>query len=138
MLRPAGAFVDYRTALFVARQPSFTAFPEQRTSRRLRLNGMKILMVHNFYQQRGGEDIEFHAEKALLESNGHQVPVYIRQNDEIKGYGPVEKASLPFRTVWAWDSSKQMRKLVDTEKPDVVHFHNTFPLVSPSAYSACR
>ena len=95
-------------------------------------------MVHNFYQQRGGEDIAFHAEKALLESNGHQVPVYIRQNDEIKRYGPVEKASLPFRTVWAWDSSKQMRKLVDTEKPDVVHFHNTFPLVSPSAYSACR
>ncbi len=64
--------------------------------------------------------------------------MYIRQNDEIKRYGPVEKASLPFRTVWAWDSSKQMRKLVDTEKPDVVHFHNTFPLVSPSAYSACR
>ncbi len=98
----------------------------------------KVLLVHNRYQQRGGEDSVMQAEKALLSAAGHEVAEYSRHNDEIVNYGLWQKATLAPRTVWAWDSYRQLKTLLQTEKPDLAHFHNTFPLISPAAYEACR
>jgi glycosyltransferase involved in cell wall biosynthesis len=99
---------------------------------------MKILLVHNSYQQPGGEDVVFEQERQMLERAGHQVSVYIRHNDEIKGYGLWRKAGLALQTVWAPDGYRAVRALLKRAKPDVAHFHNTFPLISPAAYYACR
>jgi glycosyltransferase involved in cell wall biosynthesis len=99
---------------------------------------MKILLVHNSYQQPGGEDVSTRAEKALLAAAGHRVVEYLRHNGEIIAYGLVKKASLPLRTVWAWDSHREIKALIDRERPDLAHFQNTFPLISPAAYYACR
>lgn len=99
---------------------------------------MKILLVHNSYQQPGGEDVVFRAEHDLLAEAGHRVSVYVRSNHEISGYNFFQKASLGPRVVWAWDSLQEIRQIIAGERPDVAHFHNTFPLVSPSAYFACR
>lgn len=99
---------------------------------------MKIILVHNSYQQPGGEDVVFHAEHDLLTSAGHCISVYARTNREISGYNVFEKASLMPRTLWAWDTLEEMRQIIAAECPDIVHFHNTFPLVSPSAYFACH
>lgn len=99
---------------------------------------MRILLVHNRYQQPGGEDQVFEAEKALLERAGHQVVVYERHNDEIKAYSFIGKLGLVKRTLWAGDSLRAIRDLLRRERPAVVHFHNTFPLISPAAYAACR
>jgi glycosyltransferase involved in cell wall biosynthesis len=99
---------------------------------------MKILLVHNSYQQPGGEDIVFEQERQMLERAGHQVSVYVRHNDEIKGYGLWRKAGLALQTVWASDGYGDVRALLKRAKADVAHFHNTFPLVSPAAYYACR
>ena len=98
---------------------------------------MKILLVHNYYKLRGGEDEVFEREKQLLVSAGHEVMEYTRHNDEINRYGLLEVATLPLRTIWAWDSCRDFRELLQREKPDVAHFHNTFPLISPSAYYSC-
>jgi glycosyltransferase involved in cell wall biosynthesis len=99
---------------------------------------MKILLVHNAYQQPGGEDVVYENEKSLLQMAGHRVSTYIRHNDEILGYSGLQMARLAPRTIWAWDTLREMRKQITCERPDVVHFHNTFPLISPSAYLACR
>jgi glycosyltransferase involved in cell wall biosynthesis len=99
---------------------------------------MKILIVHNFYQLPGGEDTVLRNETELLVAAGHEVTSYIRDNDEIKQYRWREKATLPARTLWAWDSYAGIRGLLERSKCDVAHFHNTFPLVSPAAYYACR
>lgn len=99
---------------------------------------MKILLVHNSYQQNGGEDVVFSAEHDLLTAAGHCVSVYARSNHEISGYNCLQKASLAPRAIWAWDTLKEIRQIVTAERPDVAHFHNTFPLVSPSAYFACQ
>jgi glycosyltransferase involved in cell wall biosynthesis len=99
---------------------------------------MKILLVHNSYQQPGGEDIVFEQERQMLERAGHQVSLYVRHNDEIKGYGLWRKAGLALQTVWASDGYGDVRALLKRAKADVAHFHNTFPLVSPAAYYACR
>ncbi len=98
---------------------------------------MKILIVHNHYQSGGGEDEVFRREKQLLVSAGHDVVEYTRHNDEIERYGLLKTASLAGRTVWAFDSHREVSKLLKRESPVVAHFHNTFPLISPSAYYAC-
>ena len=33
---------------------------------------------------------------------------------------------------------RELGELVRRERPNVAHFHNTFPLITPSAYAACR
>jgi len=99
---------------------------------------MKILLVHNSYQHHGGEDVVFNNEKNLLSAAGHHVSTYTRNNEEINGYGWMKQVSLAPRTVWAWDSLKEMRRRIADERPDITHFHNTFPLISTSAYLACH
>jgi glycosyltransferase involved in cell wall biosynthesis len=99
---------------------------------------MKILLVHNFYKSDGGEDVVFRSECELLRAAGHDVTTYTRSNNEIGSYGLWQRASLAPRTLWARDSYKELRRLIISSRPDVVHFHNIFPLISPAAYLACR
>jgi len=99
---------------------------------------MKILLVHNEYQQRGGEDVVFEQEKRILERAGHDVITYCRSNHEIEELSVVERAGLLVHTVWAGDTRRDLSALLALENPDVVHVHNTFVMISPSVYSACR
>ena len=98
---------------------------------------MPVLLVHNRYQRRGGEDIVFETERALLERKGHEVSVYERHNDEIAGYTAWKKMGLARRTVWANDSAAAIRKILARHRPQVALFYNTFPLISPSTYYEC-
>jgi glycosyltransferase involved in cell wall biosynthesis len=101
----------------------------------MRINKMRILVVHNYYQQTGGEDQIFATECALLEARGHEVRRYTVHNDQIKGMNPLLLAKA---TVWNSDIYQQLRTLVHQERPQIVHFHNTFPLISPAAYYAVK
>ena len=103
---------------------------------------MKIIQVHNYYQQAGGEDAVVEAERAMLERDGNIVIPYYRSNDDISASGnkliaisQLLKASV--NTLWNHQTYREFRKLLQAEKPDVVHCHNTFPLISPSIYWAC-
>jgi len=98
---------------------------------------MKILLVHNSYQQPGGEDVVFSQERQLLERAGHQVLTYSRSNWEIAGYSALKLVALGGRMMWARDSRREIASLLHRQKPDLVHVHNTFLMVSPSIYSAC-
>jgi len=95
---------------------------------------MRILIVHNYYQQHGGEDTVFEAETQLLKEKGHEVITYTTSNKEI----PSNKVKLAADTVWSFEQRKSLRELLKKEKPDVAHFHNTFMKISPSAYYACK
>ncbi len=99
---------------------------------------MKILVAHNFYQGRGGEDAVCEAEIRLLQEAGHEVIEYFVHNDEIRDYPFVQKANLGWRTLWSDRANRELRAILAKVSPDVAHFHNTFPLISPSAYYACR
>jgi glycosyltransferase involved in cell wall biosynthesis len=99
---------------------------------------MKILLVHNTYQQPGGEDVVFSQERQLLERAGHQVLTYCRSNWEIAGYSSLELLASVGRMTWARDAQREIASLIRREKPDLVHVHNTFLMVSPSVYSACK
>src|ERR1700733_7101680 len=99
---------------------------------------MKILSVHNTHQHRGGEDVVFDQEKRMLERAGHTVAVYHRTNHEIGKLHILGQLDLARRTIWASDSRAEFDALLVSERPDVVHIHNTFIVISPSIYSACR
>jgi len=98
---------------------------------------LKILQVHNHYQERtGGEFITAEMDKLLLESHGHKVIRYIRNNDEINNYGILKKIFLFVNTIWSVESYKEISKILDKERPDILHMHNFFPLISPSVLYA--
>jgi glycosyltransferase involved in cell wall biosynthesis len=96
---------------------------------------MKLLLVHNRYLQPGGEDEVFAAEGALLRRQGHDVAEYVEDNRSIRR---LRKATAAVRTLWSRPAANHLRQLLQHHRPEVAHFHNTFPLVSPSAYYACQ
>jgi exopolysaccharide biosynthesis WecB/TagA/CpsF family protein len=98
---------------------------------------VKILVVHNSYQQPGGEDVVFEQERQLLERAGHRVLAYRRSNLEMDQYRGLKRLSLLPKTVWAADTREEFVTLLRQEKPQLVHVHNTLVLISPSIYSAC-
>ena len=99
---------------------------------------MKVLVLHCRYKEPGGEDLAVASEEQLLATRGHTVLPYRRSNAEIERLPVVQKAFLPLATVWSNKSLAEVRHFALDHQPDVAHFHNTFPLISPSAYSACR
>jgi len=98
---------------------------------------VKVLLVHNAYQQPGGEDIVFEQEAQMLKNAGHHVVLYRRSNWEVDSYRGLRKISLAKGAVWNSDSREDFLRLLREEKPEVVHVHNTFMMISPSIYSAC-
>jgi glycosyltransferase involved in cell wall biosynthesis len=99
---------------------------------------IKVALVHNYYQQPGGEDQVFSQERCLLESRGHKVVTYNRSNMELQDAPVLQKILLPGRMIWAEDARREFGELLRSEKPDVVHVHNTFMRISPSIFAACR
>jgi glycosyltransferase involved in cell wall biosynthesis len=99
---------------------------------------MKILLVHNSYQQSGGEDAVVAAEAQLLQAHGHDIVSYFRFNDELRGGSRLGKVSAGVNTIWSSGSYSEIRDLLAHKKPQIAHFHNTFPLISPAAYFACQ
>jgi glycosyltransferase involved in cell wall biosynthesis len=96
---------------------------------------VKILLVHNFYQQPGGEDEVFRSERDLLRAHGHEVHEFTLHNDAVPTYG---KLALASATLWNREAHRAVGRIARLHRAEVVHFHNTFPLVSPAAYYAAR
>ncbi|HNP60679.1 MAG TPA: glycosyltransferase family 4 protein [Nitrospirales bacterium] len=98
-------------------------------------NKLRVLLAHNFYQEPGGEDEVFAAEGRLLEANGHKVIRYTLHNDSIQN---CSKFDLAKTLIWNTKAYHDLRKIIQRERPHIAHFHNVFPLISPSAFYASR
>lgn len=98
---------------------------------------MKILQVYNEYRNRGGEDVIVTATVRLLIERGHQVRLWKVSSREL-GARPLAKARAFFSGVYSLSAYRQMRRLLKDERPDLVHVHNLYPLLSPSILVACR
>jgi glycosyltransferase involved in cell wall biosynthesis len=96
---------------------------------------MNIVLCHNYYQQPGGEDRVFHDEAELLESHGHQIARFTVHNDSIKGRS---KLGVAQGTIWNRRAAAELSEMIGREQAQIVHFHNTLPLISPAAYYAAR
>lgn len=96
---------------------------------------MKILQIHNYYQQPGGEDQVFAAETSFLRQHDHEVVEYVEDNKRIDKMSRLVAAT---NTIWSYSSRQKLHRVLCQSKPAVAHFHNTFMLISPSAYYACH
>ena len=101
---------------------------------------MKILVIHNFHRKgsASGDDVVFRNEMALLESHGHEVVRYSAANDEFDRAGLFGKLKITFGMLWSFKHAAAVRKLIREEKPDLVHVHTFFPLLSPSILYAAK
>ncbi|MCC7082751.1 MAG: glycosyltransferase family 4 protein, partial [Burkholderiales bacterium] len=73
---------------------------------------------------------------AMLESRGHEVQVYERHSDEIRARGVAGMVQGALATPWNPFTARAVRAIASRFRPQVVHVHNTFPLISPSVFPA--
>jgi len=99
---------------------------------------MRILMVHNYTQQRGGADEAAEQEATLLRNSGHEVLFYSRHNNEINHLSGIRRGLLFFEPTWSLKTYQDVSQAIQEFQPDVLHCHSFFPLVSPSVYDAAR
>ncbi|MCL5061578.1 MAG: glycosyltransferase family 4 protein [Candidatus Thermoplasmatota archaeon] len=95
----------------------------------------RVLVVHNAYQRRGGEDAVVESEIELLRSHGHAVETWFRSNDDVAG---MSSLALARNTLWSDRTQQELGERIRSFQPDVIHAHNTFPLISPSLYWAAE
>src|SRR5215212_4995963 len=96
---------------------------------------MRILIAHNRYTQRGGEDTVFESEVALLREHGHEIYTLEESNELLEGESRLGVAA---SIIWSFPTQKRLAAMLERHHPDVVHFHNTFLRISPAAYYACQ
>ncbi len=97
---------------------------------------MRILIVHNRYQQEGGEDGVVRAEAGLLSQKGHEIELFEEDNDGI--VSKIDAAKTALRCLYSITAADEIRKRIRQFRPDVVHIHNFFPRLSPSIHYACH
>jgi len=93
---------------------------------------MKILLIHNQYQHRGGEDTVMESELKLLEKRGETVETLFFNNDDINS--AVSKIKFGFYSFYNPDSARLLSKKINEFNPDIIHVHNFFPIASPSLF----
>lgn len=101
---------------------------------------MRIVTVHNYYRSAApsGENLVVEREGAALEALGHEVIRFERNSDEIEGWSKAKKATLPAQIIWSGQARRDLSAVLHKHRPDVVHVHNTFPLLSPAVLHASR
>ena len=94
---------------------------------------MRVLIVHNRYQQPGGEDVMADAEAAVLRANGHEVERLTVDNDDLGELTPLRRAG---RAIWSRSGGELVTEAAGRFGPDVIHVHNTLARLSPTAIRA--
>ncbi len=96
------------------------------------------MLVHNYYgsESPSGENTIVDAEKHMLCTNGHQVDIFSRNSDDIRSQGAYGLIKGGISTPWNPSIYGAIKQKIKTFAPDVVHVHNTFPLISPSLFYA--
>ena len=101
---------------------------------------MRVLVVHARYRSEApsGENTVVDQEVQALRSAGHHVELFERRSDDIATWGLDRRATVPALAVWNGGAQRALAARLRLARPDVVHVHNTFPLLSPSVLHACR
>ena len=96
---------------------------------------MNILFVHNEYKQSGGEDTVLQSEISLLRQKKHQINFVNQQNNHIQSF--LDKIKVFRRVTYSHKYRRWMNLQINYFKPDIIHIHNFFPLLTPAIYDAC-
>lgn len=101
---------------------------------------MKVIVAHNRYSsaQPSGENSVVEQEIAALRRAGVGVVPFLRSSDEIGRMPPARRALLPLYPIYAAQAQRELAELCERERPDVMHLHNPYPLLSPWVIKTAR
>lgn len=102
------------------------------------MQNLNILIVHNYYQIPGGEDVVANNEMKLLKEKGNKVILYTRNNNELKKMSKLKKILLPFNTIFNCKTYFDIKRIIKENSIDIVHVHNTLNLISPAVFYAAK
>jgi glycosyltransferase involved in cell wall biosynthesis len=97
---------------------------------------MRILIIFNRYMYRGGEDTYIEILTSLLKKHGHTVLLYEKDSRNIKNIFDSFWAGIGL--FWNVKVDKELTHILLNFKPHAAHFHNIYPLISPTAYRTCK
>ncbi|GAA1609680.1 glycosyltransferase family 4 protein [Catellatospora bangladeshensis] len=94
---------------------------------------MKVVVAHNRYRSElpSGENVIVDQEMAQLAAAGVTVLPFLRNSDDIPSLSAAQKVLLPISPIWAPAAQRDLTALLKRERPDVLHLHNPYPLLSP-------
>lgn len=98
---------------------------------------MRVCIVHNSYARPSGEEVSVQLLRDLLEGHGHDVTMLSRSSAEIERMR-LGRARAFFSGIYSRSSRRAMRRLLDEQRPDVVHVNNLYPFISPWVLVECR
>jgi glycosyltransferase involved in cell wall biosynthesis len=95
---------------------------------------MRVLVVHNRYLSAmpSGENRVVDDDVRMLRDAGYEAQTFFRDSDAIAEFGPLRKAALAGAPTYAVEAVRDFRRVLTSFRPDIVHLHNPFPLISPS------
>ena len=101
---------------------------------------MKILIVHNFYgsENPSGENNLVINEKEYLKNNGFEVETMFTSSDYLRKKGVLGGIIGGLSFIWNISAFYRIDRIIRKAKPDFIHIHNVFPLLSPSIFFAIR
>jgi glycosyltransferase involved in cell wall biosynthesis len=94
---------------------------------------VKVVVAHNRYREAipSGENAIVDTEIAQLTAAGVEVLPFQRSSDSIGELPTWEKALLPVSPIYGRQAQHELSALLDEHRPDVLHLHNPYPLLSP-------
>ncbi len=96
---------------------------------------MRILILHSRYLSgwASGENSVVRDEERLLSEAGHEVVTWTPEP------GPeFTQARLGSRTIWSPAALRHVRGLIGRHRPQILHCHNLFPMLSPAVLRAAK
>jgi glycosyltransferase involved in cell wall biosynthesis len=94
---------------------------------------MKVALVHNFYRSAvpSGENRVVEEEHRLLAEAGVETLPLWRHSDSLLSSSLPMKVRAAAGPIYSREAVRELSVLIRNEKPDVIHVHNVFPLLSP-------
>jgi len=97
---------------------------------------MRVLFIHNQYQQPGGEDVAVSMEAELLREKGHEVRTVIFQNTDASG--GIDQLDMARRAIYNPASYRRVWNEIKDFGPEIIHVHNLFFVASPALLYAAK
>jgi glycosyltransferase involved in cell wall biosynthesis len=99
---------------------------------------MRVLVVHNRYSSRvpSGENLAVDDEVRWLRDAGVDVVRHEVSNDDMVAPGALGRVRDGIESVWSPSAGRRFLAVLDGHRPDVVHVHNLFPLLTGSVPAA--
>jgi glycosyltransferase involved in cell wall biosynthesis len=99
---------------------------------------VKVLQIYNQQRSRfGGEPTVIDATMRVLSQNGHQVRLVMKSSRVLEN-SILRRMNAFWGGIYNVNAYREMLRVIESDRPDVVHVHSVYPMFSPSILVACQ